>query len=181
MGEGVGEGLGAAPHEVGDDEGGGSRHALRAVNEHAGVGEGTDELEVVEGVVEDGGDVLGRRVVEPEGLVDEVAAEVIGAARGPDAVEHVGDAVAAEGVAVAGGGVAAEVEVVGDSGAVEAVVVVVVGGGGGGAGGVEEAGVIGVEVGPGGEGGAGEERLKRRQGAAIGFREIGVLGIGIGI
>lgn len=144
--KGVVEGLGAAPHEVGDDDGGGSGGAFGAMNEGAGAGERADLLEIVEGVVQNGGDVLRRRIKEPEGLIYEIAAEVIGAAGGADAVEDVGDAVEAEGVAVAGDGVAAEVDVVGDAGAiaVAAVEIVVK------AGGVEE--VVRVEVGPGGEG-----------------------------
>lgn len=162
------EGLGGAPHEVGDDEGGGSGGALGAMNEDAGAGERSDLLEIIEGVVEDGGDVLGGGIVEPEGLVNEIAAEVVGAAGGSDAVEDVGDAVAAEGVAVAGDGVAAEVDVVGDAGAVAVAAVEIVRK----AGGLKEE-VVGVEVGPGGEGrGRAAEGLERRERTAVGLRNV---------
>jgi len=52
--------LGAAPHEVGHDEGCGAVSAFRVVDEGTSVRDGADELEVVEGIIEDEGDILSR-------------------------------------------------------------------------------------------------------------------------
>ena len=52
--------MGEAPHEVSHDEGCRAVSAFRAVDEGASVRDGADELEVVEGIIEDEGDILSR-------------------------------------------------------------------------------------------------------------------------
>jgi hypothetical protein len=73
-------------------------------------------LEVIKHVVQDAGDVLGGAVLQPERAVEEVRLEVL-LADEAHAVEDVGDPVLPQDVAVLGDRVAAEVDVVGDLGA----------------------------------------------------------------
>lgn len=79
-------------------------------------GRGTGIFEVVECVVEDGGDVFGGGIAKPESLVVELAAEVVGAG-GADAVEHVGYPAPPQRLSVPGHHVAAEEHVIRHTGA----------------------------------------------------------------
>lgn len=175
--EGVVEGEGAAPHEVGDDKGRGARGAAAAVDESAAAWRGTGALEEVKCIVEDRGEVLSGRVAEPQRPVGELAAEVVGAG-GAGAVEHVGDAMAAEGRAVTCHRVATQVDVVVNAGDVAVAVVRSSRGssgrsGGGGGRGGPVAGVVGGGAGPSGE------WWGRREREAAGFGRPAGLGIGV--
>ena len=87
------EGRALGPHEVGDDHGGGARHALLAVDEDLVLGVGGEGvLEPLDDVVQQAGDVLGLAVDEREVLVREAVGKVL-QADGAGAVEDVRDAV----------------------------------------------------------------------------------------
>lgn len=71
-------------------------------------------LEVIEDIVEDAGYVFGGTILKPEGFVNEVALEILGANE-PYAVEHVGYAVLPQELVVLRHRVATEVHVFRDS------------------------------------------------------------------